>query len=232
MNKKLNVLVLVFCFLMYNIYAERLPPSEVKYLTKDNFTYKAAGKISSDEKYFFGIIVIESIDRPKYIFTVPIYAKKINIFLESDVQWIFIKSMEFKNDEIISIINENDEIYEFNINTYEVKSISGKSVSHLNELYADWVRKVIEENKKFKYAGAQPKRNKLSKIEALIDIVENTLFPIYTEEQIKKEMPYVISKYKNKWFLHGSLPDGWVGGVFEIIINSETSEIESLIHSE
>ena len=64
--------------------------------------------------------------------------------MEADVQWIFIKSMEFKNDEIISIINEDDEIYEFNINTYEVKSISGKAVSHLNELYADWVRKVIK----------------------------------------------------------------------------------------
>lgn len=45
-------------------------------------------------------------------------------------------------------------------------------------------------------------------------------------------MPYIIYKYKNKWFVKGTLPDEALGGVFKILINADTSKIESIIHGE
>lgn len=232
MKIKLNISIILFCFFVCNIYAKRLDAPEIKDLIKDNFNYKVAYITSEYLDYFFGIIIVESIGEPKYFFNVPIYVKKINRLLEYDVQWIFIKSMEFKNDDIISIMNENNKVYEFNVRTYEVKCISEETDLKLNEIYENDIGRIIEKNKKYKYSGIQPKKNKILKIEDLIKVIENVLFSIYTEEKIKKERPYIINKYKNKWFVKGTLPEGYVGGVFEIVINSETSEIESVIHGE
>ena len=54
----------------------------------------------------------------------------------------------------------------------------------------------------------------------------------HEEESIKGEQPYRIKRYKDKWIVTGTLPEGYVGGVFEIVINAETSQVESLIHGE
>ena len=43
-------------------------------------------------------------------------------------------------------------------------------------------------------------------------------------------MPYKILKYKDKWYVCGSLPEKTDGGVFEIVINGENSQIEYVIH--
>ena len=63
-----------------------------------------------------------------------------------------------------------------------------------------------------------------------MSVAENILFQIYGEETIRNEQPYYIKKYKNKWIISGSLPDDLEGGVFEITINEDNSQIESLIH--
>ena len=66
----------------------------------------------------------------------------------------------------------------------------------------------------------------------MVFVAEKILFQIYGEENIKNEQPYHILKYKNKWIVTGSLPKGCVGGVFEIVINADNSQIEAVIHGE
>lgn len=230
MNRKKIIFVSQFLIFVSSIYAKRLPPPDVKPLSKGNFIYDSAHTGSKNEDYNFGVIIIESTGDKKYTFVIPIYSVKVDKDLEYDVQWVFIKSMEFKNDEIITIENERNQIFELNINTYEVKCISGKTDSNVKELFEDYIKEIIEKNKKYNYKGSQPEKKKLIKIEDVISVAENALYPIYGEEHIKHEMPYKILKYKDKWYICGSLPEKTKGGVFEIVINGENSQIESVIH--
>ncbi len=247
MNKKVKLLCLLLFILVNNIFAMRLPSPKVEPLTKGNFTYKASISTPYGQRYCFGILIIESIEAPRYFYTVPVYSIRINHHVEADIQWVDIKSMEFKNDEIITITNESNYVFEFNINTYEVTPINKetqnfefdydtfeinpilkKSNLELNELYEDYYKGIIEDNEKYTYNGIQPKRKKLSKIEDVIKVVENTLFPIHGEENIQTEKPYYIRKYKDKWIVSGPFPKSMNGGGFEIVINAKTSKIESL----
>jgi hypothetical protein len=230
MNRKRIAFISLLCIFTSSIYAKRLPPPEVEPLSKGNFIYKAAYSSSKNNSYDFGLIVIESIGDVKYRFSIPIYSVIINKLKEYDVQWKFIKSMKFKNDEIITIINERNQIFELNINTYEVKCISGENDSDVKELFEKSTKEIIGKNKKYNYKGPQPEKKKLLNIEDVISVAENALFPIYGEEHIKREMPYKILKYKDKWYICGSLPEKTKGGVFEIVINGENSQIESVIH--
>ncbi len=231
MNRKKSIfLSLYFIFLMSSIYADRLPPPEGEPLSKGNFIYKTSYISSKNKDFDFGVIVIESAGDIKYSFSIPIYTVKIHKNLEYDVQNIFIKSMEFSKDEIITIVNEKNQIFELNINTYEVQCISDKNDSDVKELYENDLKKIIENNKKYKYTGLQPDKKKITKIEDVVSIAENALFPIYGENHIRSKMPYRIYKYKNKWYVHGTLPENKRGGVFEIVINGKNSQIESIIH--
>ncbi len=230
MNRKRIAFISLLCIFTSSIYAKRLPPPEVEPLSKGNFIYKDAYTSSKNNSYDFGVIIIESTGDTKYRFSIPIYSVKIDKLLEYDVQWVFIKSMEFKNDEIITIVNERNQIFELNINTYEVKCISGKNDSDVKELFEKSTKEIIEKNKEYNYKGPQPEKKKLLKIEDVISVAENALFPIYGEEHIKREMPYRIYKFEDKWYVCGSLPEEMKGGVFEIVINGENSQIESVIH--
>ena len=230
MNKKRIAFISVFFVFIGSIYAKRLPPPDVEPLSKGNFIYKDAYTSSKNNDYDFGLIIIESVGDVKYKFSIPIYSVKIDKFFEYDVQWKFIKSMEFKNDEIITIVNEENKVFELNINTYEVQCITDKKASKAKELYENSLKEIIVNNKKNKYKGPQPDKKKISKIEDVISVAENALFPIYGEDKIKGEMPYRIYKYKGKWYVLGSLPQNMEGGVFEIVLNGENSQIESVIH--
>ncbi len=230
--KKKYLPVLLFCIFVCNIHAKRLPPPDVVPLSNGNFIYKESYTSSKDNAYDFGVVIIESVGDVKYRFLIPIYSVNIDRNLEYDVQWKFIKSMEFKNDDVITIINERNEVFELNINTFEVKCISGKDYSDVNELFERDLKSIIENHKNHKYTGSQPDKKKLAKIEDVIAVAEPALFSIYGDETVKKEMPYVIQKYKDKWFVHGYIPKNSLGGVFEIFIDAETSQIESVIHGE
>lgn len=149
--------------------------------------------------------------------------------------------MEFKDDETITIVNEMDHTFELNINTFEVKCVDTENnvfsykenkciPGNINEIYEKKFEDFVNNNAKYKYKRTQPEVKKLTKLEDLVNVAEKVLIPIYGEESIKGEQPYRIKKYKEKWIVTGSLPEGSVGGVFEIVINAETSQVESLIH--
>ncbi|MBQ3981120.1 MAG: hypothetical protein II631_03630, partial [Treponema sp.] len=94
--KKVFTLLSVLIMFAASSFAKRLPPPEVKPITKGNFIYYASSDSFKDQS--FGTVEIESVDEPKYFYRIPIYAIEEDTNLERDVQWIEIKSMEFKDD--------------------------------------------------------------------------------------------------------------------------------------
>jgi hypothetical protein len=66
--------------------------------------------------------------------------------------------------------------------------------------------------------------------ETAIAIAEPILFSIYGRKDIIKERPYECYLIDGYWYISGTLPKGWLGGVFEIIINSKDGGVIKLIH--
>ena len=64
----------------------------------------------------------------------------------------------------------------------------------------------------------------------LVTIAEPILFSIYGKSNILGERPYVAKLIGNFWQLSGSLPSGYVGGTFYMVINRKTCEIVRLSH--
>ena len=251
MKKKIYIFFLVFVVLINNVFAEREDPKVVEPISNKNFKYSAGAVYSNDYNNWIGVITVESINSPKYFYKVPIYSISLNEDLETDVQWVFINDIEFKDENTIIITNEDNNVFEMNIDTYEVTPVNVETQLFAFDIKNHKTRPVLEKikdqiylifekdnfliiqnNKKYKYTGIQPRKKKLKKIEDVVFVAEKILFQIYGEEDIKNEQPYHISKYKNKWIVTGSLPKGCVGGVFEIVINADNSQIESVIHGE
>jgi hypothetical protein len=66
--------------------------------------------------------------------------------------------------------------------------------------------------------------------ETAIAMAEPLLFKIYGKEEIKSERPYEIYLIDGYWYISGTLPKGYKGGTFIIIINSINGEVIKLIH--
>jgi hypothetical protein len=63
-----------------------------------------------------------------------------------------------------------------------------------------------------------------------INVAEPILFSIYGKDNIIKQRPYEIYFIDNYWVLTGTLPKGWVGGTFVIIIDSRNSKVLRITH--
>ena len=66
--------------------------------------------------------------------------------------------------------------------------------------------------------------------ETAIAVVEPILFKNYGKKNIINERPYECYLVDRYWYISGTLPKGWKGGVFEIIISSKNGQIIKLIH--
>ena len=66
--------------------------------------------------------------------------------------------------------------------------------------------------------------------QGLIKFAEPILFNKYGEKQILSEKPYVISFKKGTWYMHGSLPEGMLGGTFSISIRAKDGKVIDLVH--
>lgn len=66
--------------------------------------------------------------------------------------------------------------------------------------------------------------------EKLIAIAEPILFDIYGKENILKERPYEIYLIDDYWIMSGTLPKGWLGGTFSIVINRKNCEVIGVSH--
>jgi NTF2 fold immunity protein len=66
--------------------------------------------------------------------------------------------------------------------------------------------------------------------ETAIAVAEPILFKIYGKKNITDQKPYECYLLDVYWYICGTLPKGWRGGVFEIIISSKDGKIIKLIH--
>lgn len=66
--------------------------------------------------------------------------------------------------------------------------------------------------------------------ETAISVVEPILFDLYGKEKIVNQQPYKVCNIRNYWIIEGSLPKGFKGGTFFIIIDSRNGEIIQLTH--
>jgi hypothetical protein len=66
--------------------------------------------------------------------------------------------------------------------------------------------------------------------ETAIAVAEPILFKYYGKQEIESERPYQISRIDGYWYMTGSLPEGYKGGTFIIIINSLNGQVIRLIH--
>ena len=68
--------------------------------------------------------------------------------------------------------------------------------------------------------------------EMAIGIAEPILFKIYGKKNIISEKPYECYLIDGYWYISGTLPKNWRGGVFEIIISSKDGKVIKLIHGQ
>lgn len=66
--------------------------------------------------------------------------------------------------------------------------------------------------------------------ETAIDVVEPILFSIYSKDNIIKQRPYEIYLIEHFWIISGTLPKGYLGGTFLIIVDATNSKIIRLTH--
>ena len=70
----------------------------------------------------------------------------------------------------------------------------------------------------------------ISDKETAIAVAESILFKIYGKEKIMSEKPYNVSHVDGYWLLNGSLPEGYMGGTFFIILSSKDGRVIKLTH--
>ena len=63
-----------------------------------------------------------------------------------------------------------------------------------------------------------------------INIAEPILFGIYGKDNIIKQQPYEIYFIDNYWVIGGTLPKGYLGGTFLIIIDSRDCKLIRITH--
>jgi hypothetical protein len=63
-----------------------------------------------------------------------------------------------------------------------------------------------------------------------IVIADAVLFPIYGEKTIRGERPYVVKLGDGKWTIEGTLPRGFVGGTFHIVIRQRDARVIEISH--
>jgi hypothetical protein len=66
--------------------------------------------------------------------------------------------------------------------------------------------------------------------ETAIKIAVAVWSPIYGKEQIEKEKPYKATLKNGIWYISGSLPAGWKGGVAEAEIAKDDGRIIRITH--
>ena len=66
--------------------------------------------------------------------------------------------------------------------------------------------------------------------ETAISVAEPILFKIYKKENITFQKPYKINFIDKYWIIVGTLPEGLVGGTFEIILDATNSKVLWISH--
>jgi len=74
------------------------------------------------------------------------------------------------------------------------------------------------------------KRLLIKNKKALITFIEPILFDIYGKNLILAERPYECFKIDKYWVAFGYLPQGKLGGTFEVVVDGSNAQIIRIIH--
>jgi hypothetical protein len=66
--------------------------------------------------------------------------------------------------------------------------------------------------------------------QTLIKYAETILFKTYGKEQILSEKPYLTTFKNGIWHMYGTLPEGKLGGTFNISIRAKNGKVIQLVH--
>jgi hypothetical protein len=78
----------------------------------------------------------------------------------------------------------------------------------------------------------KPEEGYVSNEETAIKIAVAIWIPIYGEEEIESQKPYNAVLINGVWYVTGSLPEGWLGGVAEAEITKDDGRILRISHGE
>jgi hypothetical protein len=124
--KKINLylitLIIVSC--TFYLYAMRKPPSRVPYIIFNGVEYRA----EVDRSIPIGCVQAVQPETGRKLWWKQIYVIKYNSDLETDVQDVFIKKMQPKDGKLL-IENERGGTYLLDVNSLEVKCLTGKPVT-------------------------------------------------------------------------------------------------------
>lgn len=68
------------------------------------------------------------------------------------------------------------------------------------------------------------------KEENAINYAEIVLFELYGKDKIEFEKPYQIYLIDDYWIIFGTLPKGYIGGVFELVFDSWNGKVLRISH--
>ena len=86
-----------------------------------------------------------------------------------------------------------------------------------------------DETEKHNY---KPEQGYVPDEETAIKIAVAIWIPIYGKEQIESEKPYKAVLRDDVWYITGSLPKGWIGGVAEAEIAKDDGRILRISHGQ
>ena len=187
---------------------------------------------TNEHNEFYGQITIHSKTDDIHVFyTVPVYKITIKPSLKDDVQFIFFNEMTFENDDTIRLVNGLNEVFLFNINTYEVKCISGKTnCKTVQKSFESAQKKDFDDlAEKYPYSKPQPEKKRIESVKDFLERVEPVLFETFGKEKIMSEQFFVIYQTKDLWQMVGKLNNGDSTATnddgFEIAVDTKTGKI-------
>ncbi len=78
----------------------------------------------------------------------------------------------------------------------------------------------------------KPKEGFVPNRETAIRVAEAIWIPIYGTDQVNREKPFVATLKNGVWFVRGSLPKGYNGGVAEAEIAKDDGRIIRVVHGQ
>jgi hypothetical protein len=91
---------------------------------------------------------------------------------------------------------------------------------------------VIDKTETIKKHNYKPEKGYVADKEIAVNIAKAVWISIYGKEQIEREKPYKAFLKEGVWYIEGSLPEGWLGGVAEAEIAKDDGHIIRISHGE
>ncbi len=134
-------------------------------------------------------------------------------------------------------INEDNDslIHQYGVLMFEGTSDFIESEKHEELIQkAEWYAKIYNTalSSHIKKHNVKLQEGYVPNEETAIKIAIAVWNPIYGEKQIESEKPYSAVLKDGIWFVSGSLPKGWLGGVAEVEIIKENGKIIRISHGQ